>query len=70
MKEEVEKQRVSIENISTNLMIVDPLTKGLLPNTFIKHVVNMGLVVIKDFLVYCLLLLWIIENLSSFMIYF
>jgi len=70
MKEEVQKQRVSIENISTNLMIVDPLTKGLLPNTFIKHVVNMGLVVIKDFLVYCLLLLWIIENLSSFMIYF
>ena len=70
MKEEVQKQRVSRENISTNLMIVDPLTKGLLPNTFIKHVVNMGLVVIKDFLVYCLLLLWIIENLSSFMIYF
>ena len=33
MKEKVKKQRVSIEHISTNLMIVDPLNKGLLPKT-------------------------------------
>ena len=33
VKEEVQKQRVSIEHISTNLMIVDPLNKGLLPKT-------------------------------------
>jgi len=30
--EEVQKHRVSIEHINTNLMIVDPLTKGLPPN--------------------------------------
>ena len=34
VKEEVQKQRVSIEHISTKLMVVDPLTKGLLPNIF------------------------------------
>ena len=32
VEEEVQKHRVSIEHISTNLMIVDPLTKGLPPN--------------------------------------
>jgi hypothetical protein len=30
VKEEVHKQRVSIEHIATTLMIADPLTKGLL----------------------------------------
>ena len=34
VKEEVQKHRVSIEHISTNVMIVDPLTKGLLPKVF------------------------------------
>jgi len=29
IKEEVQKHRVSIEHISTDLMIADPLTKGL-----------------------------------------
>ena len=43
VKEEVQKQRVSIEQISTNLMIADPLTKGLPPKTFIGHVERMGL---------------------------
>ena len=43
VKEEFQKQRVSIEHISTNLMIVDPLTKGLSPKTFIGHVERMGL---------------------------
>jgi len=33
VKEEVRKQRVSIEHISTNLMIVGPLNKGLPPKT-------------------------------------
>jgi len=32
VEEEVHKHRVSIEHISINLMIVDPLTKGLPPN--------------------------------------
>ena len=43
VKEEVQKHRVSIEHISTNLMIVDPLTKGLSPKVFTGHVVNMGI---------------------------
>ncbi|KAL3648992.1 hypothetical protein CASFOL_005395 [Castilleja foliolosa] len=42
VKEEVQKQKVSIEHISTNLMIADPLTKGLPPKTFIGHVERMG----------------------------
>ena len=51
VKEEVQKQRVSIEHISTNLMIVDPLIKGLMPKTFIQHVENMGIIIIDDHLV-------------------
>ena len=42
-KEEVQKHRVSIKHISTDLMIVDPLTKGLPPKTFTGHVVNMNI---------------------------
>ena len=34
VKEEVQKRRVSIEHISTNLMIADPLTKGLPPKLY------------------------------------
>jgi len=48
VKEEVQKQRISIEHISTNLMIVDPLTKGLPPKTFMEHVENMSIIVIDD----------------------
>ena len=48
VKEEVQKQRVSIEHISTKLMIADPLTKGLPPKTFIEHVESMGIIVIDD----------------------
>ena len=43
VKEEVQKHRVSIEHISTDLMIADPLTKELSPKTFTSHVVNMGI---------------------------
>ena len=43
VKEEVQKQRVSIEHIRTDLMIADPLTKGLQPKTFKEHVHRMGL---------------------------
>ena len=38
VKEEVQNQRVSIEHISTQLVIADPLTKGLPPKTFKEHV--------------------------------
>ena len=44
VKEEVQKHKVSIEHISTKLMIADPLTKGLPPKTFIEHVERMGLI--------------------------
>ena len=47
-KEEVQKQRVSIEHISTNFMIVDPLTKGLTSKTFIEHVESMNIIVIDN----------------------
>ncbi|KAK6128152.1 hypothetical protein DH2020_038105 [Rehmannia glutinosa] len=43
VKEEVQKQKVSIEHISTDVMIADPLTKGLPPKTFIRHVEWMGI---------------------------
>ena len=48
VKEEVQKQRVSIEHISTNFMIVDLKTKALTPKTFIKHVESMYIIVIDD----------------------
>ena len=43
VKEEVQKHKVSIEHINTDLMIADPLTKGLPPKIFTGHVVNMTL---------------------------
>ena len=43
IKEEVQKQRVSIEHIRTNFMIADPLTKGFPPKTFNEHVERMGI---------------------------
>ena len=44
VKEEVQKQRVLIEHISTNLMVAVPLTKGLPPKTFKEHVKRMGII--------------------------
>ena len=43
VKEEVQKRKVSIEHISTDLMIADPLTKGLPPKLYAGHVKNMGI---------------------------
>ena len=43
VKEEVQKQWVSIEHISTNSMVADPLTKGLPPMTFNEHVKRIGI---------------------------
>ncbi|KAK9749378.1 hypothetical protein RND81_02G122000 [Saponaria officinalis] len=42
VKEEVQKQRVSFEHIRTDMMIADPLTKGLPPKAFIGHVERMS----------------------------
>nr|CAN74165.1 hypothetical protein VITISV_026445 [Vitis vinifera] len=43
IRERVKEKKVVIEHISTELMIVDPLTKGMPPLKFKDHVVNMGL---------------------------
>jgi len=48
VKEEVQKQRVSIEHIYTNLMIADPLNNELSSKTFIEHVESMSIIVIDD----------------------
>ncbi|OMO97059.1 Integrase, catalytic core [Corchorus capsularis] len=44
VKKEVQKRTVSIEHIGTDLMVADPLTKGLPPKTFVGHVERMGLI--------------------------
>jgi len=43
IKEEVQKCKVSIEHISTDLMIADPLTKRLPPKLYAGHVKNIGI---------------------------
>jgi len=48
VKERVQNKEVSIENISTNSMIADPLTKQLPPNVFREHVASMGVVSVED----------------------
>ena len=44
VKDRVQDQTIKIEHISTNLMLADPLTKGLPPNLFQQHAIDMGLV--------------------------
>jgi len=41
--EEVQKHRVSIEHVIIDLMIADPLRKGLPPKIFTDHVENMDI---------------------------
>ena len=43
IRERVKEKKVVIEHISTELMIADPLTKGMPPKIFRDHVVSMGL---------------------------
>ena len=42
-RERVKELKMVIEHISTELMIADPLTKGMPPKYFKDHVVQMGL---------------------------
>ena len=44
VREKVQNGVVSIEHIKNTLMLVDPLTKGLLPKLFMDYVAHMGLV--------------------------
>ena len=48
IKEEVQKQKVCIEHIRTDLMITDHLTKGLQPKTFKEHVHTISFCCIED----------------------
>jgi hypothetical protein len=43
VKDRVRDKTTSLEHIGTKEMLVDPLTKGLLPNVFGEHITNMGL---------------------------
>ena len=43
VKDEIWKRKVSIQHIRINMMIADPLTKGLQPKVFKEHVQRMGL---------------------------
>ena len=43
LRERVKELKVVIEHISTELMIVDPLTKGMPPKYFKDRVIQMGL---------------------------
>ena len=43
MKDKVWDHVISLEHISTEKMLVDPLTKGLPPNVFREHVAGIGL---------------------------
>ncbi|KAL1569025.1 secreted RxLR effector protein 161-like protein [Salvia divinorum] len=48
VKERVQSGQISIEHIGTDLMIADPLTKGLPPRVFHGHVAHMGVLSIED----------------------
>ncbi|RYE14757.1 MAG: Ty1/Copia family ribonuclease HI [Sphingobacteriaceae bacterium] len=43
IRERVKDDKVVIQHISTDLMIADPLTKGMPPKKFKDHVESMGL---------------------------
>ena len=43
VKDKVRDQMISLEHISTEKMLTDPLTTGLPPNMFREHVAIMGL---------------------------
>ena len=51
VRERVQSEQISIEYLGTNSMIVDSLTKGLLPKVFHEHVAHMGVLQFKESLV-------------------
>jgi hypothetical protein len=42
-KDQIQDQTISLEHIRTTYMLADPLTKGLPPSVFKKHLAGMGL---------------------------
>ena len=63
VKERVQNGQLSIEHISTNSMVADPLTKGVPASVFREHIAYMGLTSYDDmsfqweFGVFCVLLM-------------
>ena len=45
------EQKIVVKHIDIELMIMDPLTKGLRPICFHKHGMNMGVLALLMFLV-------------------
>ena len=43
VKDKVRDHAISLENVSTEKILADPLTKGLPPNVFREHLAGMGL---------------------------
>jgi hypothetical protein len=43
VKDRIRDKTISLEHIGTQDMVADPLTKGLPPNVFKKHLAGMGL---------------------------
>ena len=48
VKQRVQSEQLSIEHISTNSMIADPLTKALPPKVFHAHTTRMGVISFED----------------------
>ena len=48
IKESVQKGDVAVEHVFTDDMVADPLTKGVRPCVFERHVISMGLVASLD----------------------
>ena len=46
VQERIQQQKVSMEHIKTDLILVDPLTKALAPKKFREHVSSMGLAIL------------------------
>ncbi len=48
VRERVESGQISIEHIGINSMIVNPLTKRVIPKVFHEHAVQMGITLLED----------------------
>ena len=71
IRECVKEKNMVIEHFSTELMIVDPLTKGMPPLRFKDHVVRMGLGSIMWFLLYrqCYFNETLVYDIFSYLVY-
>jgi hypothetical protein len=49
VRERVQSGLISIKNFSTNFMLADPLSKGLIPKQFHEHVAHIGIYVTENY---------------------